>query len=41
MSKPNKEIIGSPNAPKALGPYSAGIKTESFSFYPANRFWTR
>ena len=32
MSKPNKEVIGSTNAPKALGPYSAGIKTESFVF---------
>ncbi len=32
MNKMNKEVIGSPNAPKALGPYSAGIKTESFVF---------
>lgn len=28
----NKEVIGSPNAPKAVGPYSAGIKTECFVF---------
>ncbi len=27
-----KEVIGSPNAPKAVGPYSAGIKTECFIF---------
>lgn len=28
----NKEVIGSPKAPKAVGPYSAGIKTGSFVF---------
>ena len=27
-----KEVIGCPNAPKALGPYSAGIKTGCFVF---------
>jgi 2-iminobutanoate/2-iminopropanoate deaminase len=27
-----KKVIGSPNAPKAVGPYSAGIKTERFIF---------
>ena len=27
-----KEVIGSPNAPKAVGPYSAAIKTGSFVF---------
>jgi 2-iminobutanoate/2-iminopropanoate deaminase len=27
-----KEVIGSPNAPKAVGPYSAGIKTDTFVF---------
>ena len=27
-----KEVIGSPNAPKAVGPYSAAIRTESFVF---------
>jgi 2-iminobutanoate/2-iminopropanoate deaminase len=27
-----KDVIGSPNVPKAVGPYSAGIKTESFIF---------
>jgi 2-iminobutanoate/2-iminopropanoate deaminase len=28
----NKKVIGSPNAPKAVGPYSAGIQTDSFVF---------
>jgi len=32
MSVNKKEVIGSPNAPKALGPYSAGIKSGSFVF---------
>jgi 2-iminobutanoate/2-iminopropanoate deaminase len=32
MKMVKKTVIGSPNAPKALGPYSAGIKTESFVF---------
>lgn len=27
-----KTVIGSPNAPKAVGPYSAGIQTEQFVF---------
>ena len=27
-----KEVIGSPNAPKAVGPYSAAIKTGSYVF---------
>ena len=27
-----KEVIGSPNAPKAVGPYSAGIRTGCFVF---------
>ena len=27
-----KEVIGSPDAPKAVGPYSAGIKTGCFVF---------
>ncbi len=27
-----KEVIGSPNAPKAVGPYSAAVRTESFVF---------
>ena len=27
-----KEVIGSSNAPKAVGPYSAGIKKGSFVF---------
>ena len=27
-----KEVISSPNAPKAVGPYSAAIKTGSFVF---------
>ena len=27
-----KEVVGSPNAPKAVGPYSAGIMTEQFVF---------
>ncbi len=28
----NKEVIGSPDAPKAVGPYSIGIKTDGFVF---------
>jgi 2-iminobutanoate/2-iminopropanoate deaminase len=28
----NKQVIGSPNAPKAVGPYSAGIQTDAYIF---------
>jgi 2-iminobutanoate/2-iminopropanoate deaminase len=32
MSESSKEIIRTEKAPKAIGPYSAGIKTEQFIF---------
>ncbi len=32
MSKPTKEVIRTDKAPKAIGPYSPGIRTESFIF---------
>ncbi len=32
MPSLNKEIIQTSNAPQAIGPYSAGVKTESFIF---------
>ncbi len=32
MPVPIKEIIKTDRAPKAIGPYSAGVKTESFIF---------
>ena len=32
MNKPVKEIIRTDNAPAAIGPYSAGIATETFVF---------
>jgi len=32
MSESSKEIIRTEKAPKAIGPYSAGVKTEQFIF---------
>jgi 2-iminobutanoate/2-iminopropanoate deaminase len=32
MSESNKEIIRTEKAPKAIGPYSAGVKTDQFIF---------
>jgi 2-iminobutanoate/2-iminopropanoate deaminase len=32
MPKPSKEIIKTKKAPKAIGPYSAGVKTDHFIF---------
>jgi 2-iminobutanoate/2-iminopropanoate deaminase len=32
MVKPQKEIIKTDKAPKAIGPYSAGVKTDPFIF---------
>jgi len=32
MSNSSKEIIRTEKAPKAIGPYSAGVKTEQFIF---------
>jgi len=32
MSESNKEIIRTEKAPKAIGPYSAGVKTNQFIF---------
>jgi 2-iminobutanoate/2-iminopropanoate deaminase len=32
MPQPNKQIIRTEKAPKALGPYSAGVKTDQFIF---------
>ena len=32
MSKPIKDVIRTNRAPKAIGPYSAGIKTDHFIF---------
>jgi len=32
MPQPNKQIIRTDKAPKALGPYSAGVKTDQFIF---------
>lgn len=32
MAEPRKEIIRTEKAPKAIGPYSAGVKTDYFIF---------
>ncbi|MCB0410783.1 MAG: Rid family detoxifying hydrolase [Flavobacteriales bacterium] len=32
MLKTKREVVSSPNAPKAIGPYSQAIKTDNFVF---------
>jgi 2-iminobutanoate/2-iminopropanoate deaminase len=32
MTEPNKVVIRTEKAPKAIGPYSAGVKTDQFIF---------